>query len=152
MRTAKRGPKQVSVLNPLRETWCLSSRTQACVFTCICMLCKRTHTGALENQKSVLSAFLSHSPPYILRRSLSLNLEFTLGLTDQWVPGICLSLTPQHGVYKHTPPQQAFYVGSEVSNSDPSMWAARNLPIKLLPESLPFLIFFFSFRCSSFLI
>lgn len=80
MRTAKRGPKQVLVLNPLRETWCLSPRTQACMFTCICMLCKRTHTGAFENQNSMLSAFLSHSPPYILRRSLSLSLEFTIGL------------------------------------------------------------------------
>ena len=46
-------------------------------------VCKHTHTGALENQKSMLSAFLSHSPPYILRTSLSLNLEFTLGLADQ---------------------------------------------------------------------
>lgn len=89
-------------------------------------------------QSLILSAFLNHSPSFILRESLLLNLEFVnlVAHTDQKAPGVVLS-PPPRTVGKLHPPCPPFHMGAEKKTGS---YVAQDVPkvIKLTRMVLNF--------------
>lgn len=77
------------------------------MLVCVCVpQCLHTHTGDSQSHTS--------SVAYILRQSVSLNLELSIlaKVAAQWVPGIYLSLPPQNGDYRKRNQTGCAFVGT----------------------------------------
>lgn len=78
--------------------------SEVCV--CLCVMGTLTCAFVCEGQRSMLSVFLTQSPPYFLRKGISLNLELdVLAKPTAWGP----SIFPRLWV---CPAKSGFYLGS----------------------------------------
>lgn len=78
--------------------WCVCGMSMLRMYPCGCV-----HTcvwGCVWRPEVDIRIFLSISPPYFMRQSLSLNLWLTnlAGLAGQWTPGVSLSPPLQLGL------------------------------------------------------
>lgn len=73
-----------------------------------------------------------------LEQSLSLHLELThlAGLTGQHVPGVLLTMSPQHWSYSCMPPHAAFYIDAGDLNLGPHVCVAGILLTEPSPQTL----------------